>query len=388
MPANPMGQGVPMALLLTPDAKAQGPDVEAGAAFLQMLDALPAIPAAAGPTEPVATTPAALAAVVAPTLPVAPVLPKVALPEEPLAPEDPDAPETSDEAEAGDPSLALLLAVAPATPEEPAPPAIATAGSPDTVLPTTPIARRAEPAPRADARSANQDGPRPQPTAQPAAGAEVTADAAPELEAELLERLTSREAPRPRAQAPRPRAQTPQAAAPTASPGAGEAAPTEPTVRPSDVATRAAELVDPEPLPGSIRLDGVRAARVTVPMEDGSVVRARVDVADETVDVALRASPETGLSAEQRVGELRQALSEHGLRLGEFEVTADPEARQDDAGEQARDDDRDPGNRSRPSSDRASSSGAMSAPGDASSANTPYARPDEEGRGGLLNRRF
>ena len=59
---------------------------------------------------------------------------------------------------------------------------------------------------------------------------------------------------------------------------------------------------EPEPLPGSVRLGGLHAARVVVPLDDGSVLRARVDITDDSVDVALRASAETGLAAEQRVG--------------------------------------------------------------------------------------
>ena len=114
-------------------------------------------------------------------------------------------------------------------------------------------------------------------------------------------------------------------------------------------------------------------------MEDGTTVRARVDVADETVDVSLRGSRETGLVADQRVGELREALAERGLQLGDFEFTADPGseetrsgARERGEGEEGRDA-RSPHRDGQP---------------DEAPARGPYATIDEEGRGALLNRRL
>jgi hypothetical protein len=72
-----------------------------------------------------------------------------------------------------------------------------------------------------------------------------------------------------------------------------------------------------------VKLNGIRGARVAVAMGDGSVVRARVDLVDDSLDVALRASEEVGLRADQRVGELREALADKGIDLGEFDVSAD-----------------------------------------------------------------
>lgn len=140
---------------------------------------------------------------------------------------------------------------------------------------------------------------------------------------------------------------------------------------------------EPEPLAGSVRLKGIRAARVIVPMEDGTTVRARVDVVDETVDVSLRGSRETGLVADQRVGELREALAERGLQLGEFEYTADPGEREARSG-------RERGDGEARSGDHRDADGAHrdGQPEQDRPTRGPYANIDEEGRGALLNRRL
>lgn len=108
-----------------------------------------------------------------------------------------------------------------------------------------------------------------------------------------------------------------------------------PTVASADVSAQPASRIptgfaalDPgaaeqDPLQGSVKLNGIRGARVAVAMGDGSVVRARVDLVDDSLDVALRASEEVGLRADQRVGELREALADKGIDLGEFDVSAD-----------------------------------------------------------------
>ena len=379
MPANPMGQGVPLAMIQPAKAGSATPDAQAGAAFLQLLDGLPPVnPTVAAPVQP--TVPA-IAGVDLPIPPVVPLPPGVvmpALPEEPtepleLLPEEPAQPEEPEEPL--DPMLAGV-AVAPSL-LDPLAPAVASPGQ------GAPTGELVAPPARTDGRPLHAT---PEPTTPELratlpdqAGAEPTA--APQLEAELVERLTRRE-PAPSA---RP-ASTEAAPAPSARAGdVAEAPRAEPTSRLAEASLRAAELTDPEPLPGSVRLDGVRAARVTVPLDDGSVVRARLDVSDDVVDVALRASSETGLSAEQRVGELRQALAEHGLRLGEFEVTADAQQEDGSSGSSTGD----PAGRDSEEHARAGTTGnrseAMTASGDT---NAPYARPDEEGRGGLLNRRF
>lgn len=76
-------------------------------------------------------------------------------------------------------------------------------------------------------------------------------------------------------------------------------------------------------LEGSVKVSGVRGARIAVPMDDGSMLRGRLDLVDDSLDVAIRASEEMGLRADQRVGELREALADHGIDLGEFDVSSD-----------------------------------------------------------------
>ena len=78
-----------------------------------------------------------------------------------------------------------------------------------------------------------------------------------------------------------------------------------------------------DPLEGSVKVNGVRGARIAVPMDDGTMLRGRLDLVDDALDVAIRASEDMGLRADQRVGELREALAEHGIDLGEFDVSAD-----------------------------------------------------------------
>ena len=82
---------------------------------------------------------------------------------------------------------------------------------------------------------------------------------------------------------------------------------------------------DAEPLPGSVKLRGLRAARVAVDLGDGEVVRGRVDVKDGEIDVRLKAGEGTARVAEARAGELRESLENKGLRLGRYEVEVDAE---------------------------------------------------------------
>jgi len=78
---------------------------------------------------------------------------------------------------------------------------------------------------------------------------------------------------------------------------------------------------EPEPLPGSVRLRGLRGARINVPTGDGEVISARLNVNEEQVDIRLSAPEGSSQLAEQRASELRQALSSHGMELGEFDVS-------------------------------------------------------------------
>ena len=78
---------------------------------------------------------------------------------------------------------------------------------------------------------------------------------------------------------------------------------------------------DPEPLPGSVRLRGLRGARLVVPTGDGQVIKARVDLSEEQVDVRLAAPEGSSQLAERRTAELRQALASHGMELGDFDVS-------------------------------------------------------------------
>ncbi len=84
-------------------------------------------------------------------------------------------------------------------------------------------------------------------------------------------------------------------------------------------------LDDAEPLAGSVKLRGLRGARVAVDMGDGEVVRGRVDVQDGEIDVRLKASEATARTAEVRAGELRESLDNKGLRLGRYEVEVEAE---------------------------------------------------------------
>jgi len=78
---------------------------------------------------------------------------------------------------------------------------------------------------------------------------------------------------------------------------------------------------DPEPLPGSVRLRGLRGARLVIPTGNGEMIKARVDLTEEQVDVRLAAPEGSSQLAERRVSELRQALAGHGMELGDFDVS-------------------------------------------------------------------
>tara|TARA_Y100001968_G_scaffold311381_2_gene333364 strand:- start:3289 stop:4665 length:1377 start_codon:yes stop_codon:yes gene_type:complete len=82
---------------------------------------------------------------------------------------------------------------------------------------------------------------------------------------------------------------------------------------------------EPEPLPGSVKLRGIKGARLRVATEDGQQINARLDLNDEQVDVRLAAPEGSSQLAEQRVSELRQALANHGMELGEFDVSTSSE---------------------------------------------------------------
>ncbi|MCP4869510.1 MAG: hypothetical protein GY898_12420 [Proteobacteria bacterium] len=180
-------------------------------------------------------------------------------------------------------------------------------------------------------------------------------------------------------------APTPAASAPT--PTAGAPAPTVDLPPGLDLAGGDAGLAnDVEPLKGSVRLASVRGARVVVPMEDGSAVRARVDVVDDAVDVALRASPETGLAADQRVGELREALARQGLELRNFDVSAD--SGQDRAGADGHADPNDAGPHRDAVPGPYAGADPMAVGPSIEPTPTPYSAADDLGRGGLLSRRF
>ncbi len=86
---------------------------------------------------------------------------------------------------------------------------------------------------------------------------------------------------------------------------------------------------DAEPLPESVRLNGVRAARVAVDLGDGRTVRGRVDVLDGEVDVRLHATEDAALEARRRAGELKDALDQRGLKLGRFTVEDEEQGRRE-----------------------------------------------------------
>jgi len=92
---------------------------------------------------------------------------------------------------------------------------------------------------------------------------------------------------------------------------------------------------DPEPLPGSVRLRGLRGARLSVPTEDGQTIHARVDLTDEQVDIRLSAPEGSAEQAARRTSELRQALASQGLELGEFDVSTSEHGRADNNSEGA-----------------------------------------------------
>ncbi len=135
----------------------------------------------------------------------------------------------------------------------------------------------------------------------------------------------------------------------------------------------------------------MRGARVVVPMDDGSAVRARVDVADDAVDVSLRASSETGLAADQRVGELREALARQGLELRNFDLQSDGERHPPGAGsgpsEEGPDADGRPAGPASDAAPRESTPVAAIDP-DAGPPASPYGPTEDLVPGGLLTRRF
>lgn len=141
---------------------------------------------------------------------------------------------------------------------------------------------------------------------------------------------------------------------------------------------------EPEPLPGAVRLRGVRAARISVPMDDGTTLRARVDVRDEAVEVTLRGSQQVGLLAERRVSDLRGALADRGMLLASFDVAADSER---GAGTQGSA--RDPRDGGQPwAGGPPPSPGARLAQERPAPCKEQFSTIDDEGRGALLSRRF
>jgi hypothetical protein len=117
---------------------------------------------------------------------------------------------------------------------------------------------------------------------------------------------------------------------PTAAPGlavsaqaSSEVAPQPSSRIPQGLESVKMGAAEQDALEGSVKVSGVRGARIAVPMDDGSMLRGRLDLVDDSLDVAIRASEEMGLRADQRVGELREALADHGIDLGEFDVSSD-----------------------------------------------------------------
>ena len=148
-----------------------------------------------------------------------------------------------------------------------------------------------------------------------------------------------------------------------------------------------ADMGKPEqdPLAGSVKINGIRGARLTVPMTDGSLVRARVNLVDESVDIAIRASEETGLRAEQRAGELRQALAEHGIDLGEFDVeSSEPEESESAEGDEAAD----ASARDGEESAEAQADRASDPPDELGTSGSGYGYGDDGGPGSLITRRL
>jgi len=143
-------------------------------------------------------------------------------------------------------------------------------------------------------------------------------------------------------------------------------------------------MAEPEPMPGSVHLSGIRGARVVVPLEDGATMRARVDVVDEQVDVRLVSSGDGALLAERRESDLRDGLAQKGLQLGEFEVSTSEsdDSRADDqlGAEQER-------RESRSTSRRGRGSNHRSEPAQESSDGSPRHSSDD-GNGNLLNLRL
>jgi len=117
-------------------------------------------------------------------------------------------------------------------------------------------------------------------------------------------------------------------------------------------------------------------------MADGSLVRARLDLVEDTVDIAIKASDETGLRAEQRAGELRQALAEHGIDLGQFDIESDAQEESQSAeGDEA--------------ADASAREGEESSEGHADRSNdesgateSGYGYEDDGGPGALISRRL
>ncbi len=135
----------------------------------------------------------------------------------------------------------------------------------------------------------------------------------------LDERLTEA---RPTSTAPRARAAAAPGLAMTAQVSM-DSAPQQASRIPTGLESIDLGAVEQDPLEGSVKVNSVRGARIAVPMDDGTLLRGRLDLVDDALDVAIRASEDMGLRADQRVGELREALAERGIDLGEFDVSAD-----------------------------------------------------------------
>ena len=329
MPANPMGRGLPMATMVLPDEQAPEVSAEAGAEFLAVLAATqaPAVTStvdAAGDagtlvggdtlSDPVVDH-LALAGGPQPggdTL-SDPVVDHFALADGPqpggdtlFAPVvDHLAPIVDHLAPVGGPQPGGDTLSAPAVDQvlarrglDAVPPAV--------VAPVEPqLGSDDVSAPAADRRTpglAPQTGGQP----APAPAGERPAPVEPR-------RRPAAARPAPVAAALEPAAPTPQA--PSA----------EPTVDAPDVAAhvaRATEAADAGSA-SSIRAHGLRHVRLAVPTDDGAVrARVTVDAATDSVDVAIRGTDDVGLTATQRVSELREALAHQGLELRNFDARA------------------------------------------------------------------
>jgi len=146
------------------------------------------------------------------------------------------------------------------------------------------------------------------------------------------------DAPPPRVEAAAPKLAPVVEAAPPPLPGPQQAPEAAPEARPTPDAGPTPEVDTPEFEIGTrVRTAGTKAARVDVPMTDGTTLRAEVSVEDGAVEVKLHGSEELGAMALRDAQELRDGLNDQGLDLAEFEflTEAEPDAEGNAGGEPA-----------------------------------------------------